>query len=428
MSALKLDTTPAGSAGRATQRVISPKGIEAWLVEEYAVPLVAVTLAFTDAASGDADGKLGATYLLSGLLDEGAGAYDAEAFQQRLDDLAIELSFSASHDNFTGTLRTLARHRDAAFDMLRLALNEAHLAPDAVTRVKEQMAAGLRNEAKEPSVLAARTWAAKAFAGHPYGRYTKGSVETLAALTREDLVATRQATLARSNLKVAVVGAIDAAAVAEMLDRVFGDLPAQQMMTPLEVAQFRHLGEHEVIPFDVPQSSIRFGAPGFRRDDPDFIAAAVGNHILGGGSFTSRLWQEVREKRGLAYSVGSGVAPLRHGGYFYGATATSNERAGESIRIIRDEIARFAEQGPDADELDKAKRFLMGSYGLRFDTSTKIAGELTQLQLFGLPIDYPTHYPRMIGELSLDDVRKASRRLLGDGSLLTVAVGQPTGF
>ncbi len=427
MTAFKKEmAVPVKASGKSNvQRVVSAGGIEAWLVEEYAVPLIAVEFAFQTGGVADVAAKAGATNLLADLLSEGAGAYDSVAFHQRLDDLAIELSFSGRLESFAGSLRTLARNRDAAFEMLRLALNEPHFAPDALKRVQAQAIAGLKHEQKDPGPVSGKTWFSTAFGSHGYARPVDGTLKTVPKISRDDIVARAADVFRRDNVKIAVVGAIDAVTLATWLDQIFGAFPVKSAAPKPVPVSFLSLGETKVVDLDVPQCTIRFGSPGLKRDDPDFIAASVGNHILGGGSFTSRLWQEVREKRGLAYSVQSWLQPLRQFGLFMAYTATGNERAQESISIIKDEVARFAAEGPTDEELHKAKRFLTGSYALRFDTSSKIAGELLAIQLFGQPIDFPIRYPGIVSKLSLADVKRASSRLLGEGKLLTVIAGRP---
>ncbi len=421
----KLSAAAKGASKGNVQRVISPGGVEAWLVEEYAVPVIALEFAFRTGAAADPAEKSGVTSMLAELLGEGAGPYDSVAFHQRLDDLAIELSFSARLESFAGSLRTLARNRDEAFEMLRLAVNEPHLAEDAIERVRAQAVASLKHEQKDPGPVSAKAWFAAAFGEHGYARSPDGTLKTVAKITRDDIAARRAGAFHRDKLKIAVVGAIDAATLSVRLDEIFSGLAVSPAAGAAEPITFTGLGETQVIDLDVPQCTIRFGAPGLKRDDPDFIAAAVGNHILGGGSFTSRLWQEVRETRGLAYSVHSWLQPMPQFGLFMAYTATGNERAQESIDIIKNEVARFAAEGPTEEELHKAKRFLTGSYALRFDTSGKIAGELLAIQIFGQPIDFPVRYPKLVAKLTLADVKRASGRLLGDGKLLTVVAGRP---
>jgi len=228
-------------------------------------------------------------------------------------------------------------------------------------------------------------------------------------------------------LKVAAVGAIDAATLSAKLDALFGGLPAHAARTPVPQVQIAGLGQRVLVDLDVPQSNIRFGRPGLTRHDPDYMAATVLNHIWGGGSFTSRLWQEVREKRGLTYSVYSMLSTPKASAGLIGATSTKNERAAESLSVIAEEAERMASEGPTEDELEKAKKYLVGSYALRFDTSTKIAGHLLQLQQEGFGPDYLDRRNAEIEAVSLEDVRRVAKRLLGDGRFLVAVVGRPEG-
>ena len=416
-------TAPARAA--AVRKVTSPGGVEAWLVEDHTNPLIAMQFAFVSGASQDPSGKPGLTYVLSGLLDEGAGPYDSTAFHERIEDLAIDLRFDADRDYLTGSLKTLTKNADEAFELLRLALVVPRFDAEATQRVKAQVLAGLRRDANEPNAVARNAFAAAAFPDHPYGAPLKGTLETVAALVREDFASQHARTLGRDSLKVAVVGDIDADRLALLLDRVFTGLPAKAELAPVADVVMAG-GERRVIDLPVPQSVIAFGLAGLRRKDADFVPAVVMNHILGGGSFTSRLWTEVREKRGLAYSVYSSLAPSRHSALLFGATSTKNERANESIQVISSEIDAFARNGVTADELDKARRYLTGSYGLRFDTSTKIARELLQAQLDDLGMDYFERRNAEIAAVTADDVARVSKRLLDTAKMLVVVVGRPT--
>ena len=417
-------TAPARATS--ARKVVSSLGVEAWLVEDHANPLIAVQFAFTGGSSQDPQEKPGVAYLLSGMLDEGAGPYDSVAFHERLEDLAIDMHFDADRDYFTGSLKTLTKNRNQAFELLRLALREPRLEQEAMDRVKAQIMAGLRREAKEPNAIARNAFSEAGFPHHPYGLPQKGTLETVPRIGREELQKYRERCFARGGLKIAVVGDIDEAALLEVLDHVFADLPARAELTPVEDRVMKG-GEQRKIELPVPQSVIVFGLPGLARKDKDYVPAVVMNHILGGGSFTSRLWTEVREKRGLAYSVYSSLSPFRHGPILAGATSTKNERAFESIAVITGEIEALASGNVTADELDKAKKYLTGSYALRFDTSTKIARELLQAQLDDLGMDYFLRRNEEIAAVADTDIARVSKRLLDPERMLVVVVGQPAG-
>jgi len=418
----------AAPAGATTiERVVSPGGIEAWLVHESAVPLIAVEFAFVGGAIQDPPGKAGTAVMVASLLDEGAGDLDSKAFHERLDRKAVELNFEAERDAVHGALRTLSENRDEAFEDLRLSLTAPRFDPAAVEIIRGQVQSLVRRGAMNPTEMSRLRWWQTAFADHPYGRPVNGTMESLPMITGDDLRTYARRVLARDNLKVAVVGDIDAEAVKVMLDRVFGELPAKAELDPVATVPPHGLGQRVVIKLDVPQAVVTFGGAGIARKDPDFIAAYLVNHILGGGAFSSRLYQEVREKRGLAYSVYDSLVWLNHSALFLGATATRADRAGETLDVIEKEIHRLAEEGPTAVELAKAKAYLNGSFALNLDSSAKIASLLVQLQLDDIGIDYFARRPELIDAVTLDDARRVAKRLL-DGGLLVTVVGRPEGM
>jgi zinc protease len=428
MSALRPEPRIQVSTGSRIQRVVSPGGIEAWLIEEPSIPLIAMEMSFRGGAAQDPAGQPGLANFLSGMFDEGAGPYDAIAFQEALDEHAIQFRFSESKDAISGSVKTLVRHKDKAFGLLRDALTSPHFEPTAVERVRAQILGNIRRGANDPNSRASKAWMARAFAGHAYATPDEGLADGIAAVSPTDLSAMHRRVIARSNLRLSVVGAIRAEELASALDAVFGGLPAQAELTEIPHVTPAGLGDLQVIDLDIPQSTLRFGMPGLLRKDEDFIAATVMNHILGGGSFTSRIFQEVREKRGLAYSVSTTLYPFARTGLFFGGTATKNERAKEALDVIRDEIARMAADGPTEEELDKAKRYLIGSYALRFDTSTKIASHLTQMQVDELGIDYTDKRNSLFEAVTLDDARRVARRLLAPGQMLVTVAGRPVGL
>lgn len=417
----------ASSAAGATkiERVVTPGGIEFWHVADQTLPMISVEFAFVGGASQDPAAKPGVANMTASLLDEGAGDLDSRAFQERLEERAISISFSAQRDSLRGSLKTLSENREQAFELLRLAVNSPRFDADATERVRAGILAGLRRRTTSPGDIAGDRWFARAFPNHPYGRPVRGTLESVPQIAIDDLRGFHRNTFARANLKIGTVGAIDAAGMAALVDKVFGALPAKAELVPVPDAVPQGGGEHEIVELDVPQTVITFGGLGLKRSDPDFIPAYVLNHVLGGGSFSSRLYREVREKRGLAYSVYSYLAPLDRAGLFMGGVSTRNDRAAESLALILDQIKQIAASGPTPDELAKAKSYLIGSYPLRFDTSGKIAGQLLEIQLDDLGIDYIDRRNGLIEAVTADDVRRAAKRFLTDARLLVTLVGRP---
>jgi zinc protease len=424
-AALSLGAAPQAHATK-IERVVSPGGIEAWLVRETAVPLIALDFTFRGGSDQDPIDKPGVANMATSLWDEGAGDLDSEAFHGRLEDRSIQLSFGAGRDRVSGSLRTLTENRDVAFEALRLALTAPRFDAPAVERIRAQLIAQQRRLSTTPNDIASRTFWRTAFPDHPYGRPVSGTPESIAAITTDDLSAYTRHVLAREHLKIAVVGDIDAASVGTMLDRVFGALPATPELKPVADVTMQGLGQRIVVPLDVPQAVVTFGTAGIARNDPDFMAAYIVNHILGGGAFSSRLYREVREKRGLAYGVSDSLTWLDHTAIMVGGTATRAAATGEALGIIEKEIHRLAEAGPTAEELADAKAFLEGSFALSLDTSGKIAALLVQFQNDKLGIDYIDRRTSLIEAVTLGDTKRVAKRLL-DAGLLETIVGRPEG-
>ncbi len=390
------------------QEVVSPKGIKAWLVEDSSVPLISMRFSFKGGSSQDPGGKEGLANLMTGLFDEGAGDLDSDSFQERIDNLGAEMSFSASPDSVAGSIRMLAENRDAVNDLLALAVNKPRFDQDAIDRIRQQVVASLEASQRNPSTIASRKFSEVLYGNHPYGRPDEGTVKSLQSISREDLVNFHRKNFARDRLTIGVVGSINAKDLGEMLDKVFGDLPANAELVPVPDAKLA-LGTTTSLSFDMPQTSISFVYPAVPRKDPEFFASYLMNHILGGG-FTSRLYAEVREKRGLAYSVSSSMALRDHVSALTISTATRPEKAQESLKIIREQVAAMANDGPTEAELAAAKSYLKGSYAVNnLDSSVSIADTLVGLQEAGLDRDYIDRRAELIDAVTLDQVKAIAK-------------------
>jgi zinc protease len=422
-----LGMAPAGQAASKVERVVSPGGIEAYLIPEHSIPFLSLALHFKGGSALDPAGKEGVAHMVSGLLDEGAGDLDSQAFRTELEDRAIRLAFEANRDSFTGQLKTLTEHRDRAFELLRLALTQPRFDAEPVERIRHQIQADLRRRAEDPDHVVSRTWFETAFPEHPYGKPVEGTPDSVANIATADLRQFVGARLAKDNLVVGVAGDVTAEQLGRLLDRAFGDLPATSAAIDLPRATPATDGMI-VVRRDVPQSRVLFGQEGVARDDPDFYAAYVANHILGGGGFGSRLTEEVREKRGLAYSVYSYLYPMDHAPLWLGGLGTANAAVGESIRVVRAEVARMAAGDIDAATLADAKTYITGSFPLRLTSNDQIASMLVSMQVNDLGIDYIERRNDYIEAVSLADVRRVAERLYDPEALRTVVVGAPAGL
>jgi zinc protease len=416
-------------AGPKIEKVRSPGGIEAWLVHEPAIPIVAMEVVWRDAGEKRAPAsKAGITGVLAAMLDEGAGDLDSQAFAERQQDNGISLGFNADLDHFSFNLRTLSKNTGIAFELIRLALTQPRFDAESLDRVKRQIEMQLVREQEQPGTIASRTLYAAAFPDHPYGRPSRGTAETVTGVTADDLRAYLKKELTRDRLIIGVVGDITAEKLAASLDSLFGGLTAtgEPVAVPERAPELRE--RPIVVERDLPQSVVQFIGKGVRRDDPDFYAAYVMNYMLGGGGFNSRLTTEVREKRGLAYSVYSYLVPMRESGVWAGGVATRNDQVAESLRIIRAELDRMRREGPEAQELAEAKTYINGSFPLQLSSNGAIAGTLVGMQLAGLGTEYIEERPKLINAVTAEDVRRVAERLLDPSKLLVVVVGKPVGL
>lgn len=411
------------------RKVISDKGIVAWFVPDKSVPLVAMSFAFRNAGSAtDPDGKEGLAEMTSGLLDEGAGERESQAFQRALEDIAAQMSFSAGRDTFTGQLRTLTAEREKAFDLLRLALNAPRFDEAPVKRIQSQMLASLRQQAKNPRKISGRLWSETVFPGHPYSKPSDGTEKTVATLMADDLQSFIRDRFSRDRLIIGVVGDISEEELKRRLDSVFGDLPATGRKFAIPEIAPAGKGKTLIVRKQIPQSMVILGHAGIKRDDADWYAALLVTRIFGGGGLSSRLFEEIREKRGLAYSVYAYLSPMEHSALLAGGVATQNARAAESLSVFRAEWQKLAETGVTAKELETAKTYMNGSFPLRLGSSRGIAGMLVSIQISDLGMDYIKKRPSLINAISLDEANRVAKRLYKADDLTVVIVGDPEGI
>ncbi len=415
------------TAAAKIQRVVSPGGIEAWLVEEQAIPIVAIEISFEGGSVLDPEGKEGVANLMMGLLEEGAGDLGAVGFAQRADEIAARLGFGSGRESVSLSLRSLTENLDETVDLMRLAILQPRFDEEPVARVKAQIISSIKSSETDPNSIAGKAFNEMGFPGDPYGRPSEGTIDSVTALTVDDLKAARETLLNVGGASIGVVGDISAEELAPLLDRLLGDL-RNEPVEELPMTEFKGAPGVTVIDLDVPQSVAVFGHAGILRDDPDFIPAYVLNYILGGGGFASRLTIEVREKRGLSYSVYSYLSPRDRAGLHLGGVATANASMKDSIAVIKDEWRKIAENGVTAEELDKAKRYLTGAYALRFDSNSKIANILVGVQAAGLPIDYTETRNSLVEAVTLEDIKRVAQRIMKPDDLSIVVVGRPEGL
>jgi len=413
-------------AGAVTiEKVESPGGITAWLVEDHSVPVVSTSIAFRGGAALDPDDKAGLAEFTADLLDEGAGELDSTAYQSKLEDLAASLDFNVDQDNISARLRTLSANLAPTYDLLHLALTEPRFDAAPVARLRAELLDAIKRDLHQPEALAYRLWMKSSFAGSPYARSTRGTAQSIAAITPDDMRGLVHARFAKDALVIGVVGDITPAALKPLLDKTFGGLPEHAAPDPLGNIAVDRSNAVIVSDLPVPQSVVVFGQQGIKRDDPDWYAALIVLNILSSGGLTSRVALEVREQRGLAYSVSASLDPLQHAGLILGHVASRNARVAQAIDLIREEWRRMHDSGPTAKELVAAKTYLTGSFPLNLDSTSRIASILVSMQLDHLGIDYLTRRSALIDKVSLADAKRVARRLLNPDGLFFVVVGSP---
>ncbi|RCK26719.1 zinc protease [Thalassospira profundimaris] len=409
------------------QEVISKGGIRAWLIEDHMNPLMTMDIAFTGAgAATDPADKLGLANMVSGLIDEGAGAMDSQTFRGEMENRSISLTFDAGRDDFSGSLTTLTRERDTAIDLLRLALAEPRFDDEAIERIRSQIIAGLRRAENDPGDIASRTFFSSIFGDHPYARPVSGTFETVASLNANDFRNFVGRAFAKDNLIIGVAGDITADELGPLLDEAFGSLPEHSDLPEIPDVT-PTFGGLDVVDQDIPQSQAIWGQKGIKRTDPDFYAAYVMNYILGGGGFSSRLTEEVREKRGLAYGVYSYLANLDHAEMVMGGVATRNDAIGQSLSLISTEWTKMKEKGVTQEELDNAKSYLTGAFPLRFTSLGNLSGMLVGMQKEDLGMDFLDRRNSLVDAVTLDDVNRVAAELMDPANVTVTVVGKPEG-
>lgn len=420
---------PAQAQDMRVESVPLSGGAEAWLVHSPDVPLVTVRMAFRGAGSvSDDSGKEGRARMLASLLGEGAGGLDALAFNQALESHAIQMGFSADSDMVLVSMSTLSEHVDKAFELLGLALTQPRLDDDAIERVRAQMRTALRKMEEQPRYIAGRALAEAVLKGHPYASPTEGTHAGIAAITKADLQAHGKAYLTSANVLMAVVGDVDAATLQRLVAAHLDGLPATfsgaKEIPPLPL---KAVGQTETVRRDIPQTVVVFAGAGIPRGDDDFYTAYVLNHLTGGGTLTSRLGEEIREKRGLAYYAYSSLQTMDHGALFTGGFGTRNEQAAGALRVMMDTLRAIGRGEVSQQDVDEAKSYITGAFPLTLASNDGIASMLLVMQRFGLGRDYLAERNALIEAVTREDVIRVAKRLIRPEKLTIIGVGDPAG-
>ena len=408
-------------AGPQIQHWIAPTGVKVYFIESRTLPILDVKIDFhAGGVHGPAD-KAGLASLTNSLLDAGLPDMDEEQISARLVDLGAKMSNAADHDAASVTLRTLSSEEEktGALKLLRAVLSASTFPEAVLAREKTRSIEALKDAETRPDSIAAKRFAAAIYGDHPYGRLA--TPESVAKITRDDLVAFHKARYVANGAVVSIIGAVsrsEAEAIAIQLTEALpqGSAPAPVPATALPKQATLKIAH------PATQSHIHVGLPAIERAHPDYFALIVGNYTLGGGGFVSRLMQEVREKRGYAYSVSSYFAPRLAAGPFDIGLQTKREQAQDALKVVDQVLGAFLDQGPTAAELSAAKKNLIDGQALRLDSNAKLLGALSSIGFYNLPLDYLDQFPRKIGAVTRDDVKAAFQRHVKPGNLVTVIV------
>jgi len=402
----------------------APEGVEVWLSEEHTIPMIAFNLSIPGGSAYDPENLPGVASMMTALLNEGAGDLDDTAFKEALETYAIRLGFGSGREYLTVSMSTLTENADEAFRLLALALHAPRFDPAPLERVRAQTLAGLRQDEEDPGTIASKAWAAKYFLNHPYAHDPSGTFESVAAISTGDIRAYAQRHLVRGGAKVAVAGDISADQLSVYLDQLFGPMELGSVEPIAAPTEFGAPGT-EIIEMEIPQPAVIFGFDGPMRHDPDFIPTYVANYILGGGGFSSRLMDEVRENRGLTYGISTGLQDYLSTALIRGSVQSERTRVETALEVTKEEIARFASEGVTEMELADAKTYLTGSFPLAFDSNTKIAGALNGFQRSGLGPEYVTERNGLIEAVTLERVNEVAARYYTPDELVIVIAGTP---
>ncbi len=415
---------PAAAEAITVKTVDGPQGVETWLSEEHSFPMIAVNISFPAGSAYDAAAKPGLAAVTASLLDEGAGDLTADAFKQALESRAIRMTTAAERDFLVITVTMLKENADEGFRLLALALQHPRFDADAIERMRAAQLANLKQEEEEPSSIAAKAWYATYFGSHPYAHPVTGTPAGVNAITAADVKSFVADHFVRDRVKVAISGDLTPPQVQKYLQQVFAPLSAKPVPLPPKPAEMPKPGS-QTIALDEPAPVAVFGFSGPMRADPDFIPAFVANYIFGGGGFSSRLMDQVRDRRGLTYGISMALDDFRSTGIIVGNVQSQKSKISTALDVTKSEMAGFGKDGATEKELADAKTFLTGSFALQFDSNAKIARNLNGFQRSGLSADYVVKRNAMIEGVTLAQVNAMAKKYYDPAQLVVVVAGTP---
>lgn len=406
--------------------ITSAGGVKAWLVEEHRVPIVALRLAFEGGASQDPADRAGLTSLLADAMMEGAGTLDAVALKEKIARIGMRLSLTSGRDGVYGGIEVVSGQLQPAAEVLRAILTSPALNAEDIERLKAQRLTDIARELANPGTIATQQWYAAAFPDHPYGYPVSGRGDTVPRIDRASLQAQHKRLFARDNLKVVIVGDIGREAAVRLLEAAFDGLPAQAALVPVPAAIPRPSAAPIITDKPAPVAAAVFGMAGLAVGDPDFAALRVLNQLLGSGDLDSLLMDEIRVKRGLAYSADSRLYNDHLAALIIGRFSTRNGKMKEALGVLRDVLQRIAREGPTQAQFENARSFLVGSALIDTDTSARLAGALLEVWRDGEGSDALLTRSEKVRAVSLADVKRVAARALALDNLIVSIAGDPS--
>ena len=415
---------PTEVKGLAIQTWKTSNGARVYFVPANGLPMVDVRVVF-DAGSARDGKQFGVSQLTNSLLAEGAGDWSAQQLAERFENVGANFGTESLRDMAVISLRSLTEKEwlSTSLETMATIISKPRFESDAVERERQLQLVSIQNQEQSPGAIAGKLFFEKLYGDHPYAHQSKGNTDSITALTRENLIAFHKEYYVGKNAVVAIVGNVDEKQARKIANQVVGDLSRGDKPDVLPEPKMLSKAEHVKHVHPTTQSHLLAGVIGVKRGDEDYFPLYVGNHILGGSGFSSRMMDEIREKRGLAYSAYSYFSPMRVNGPFQLGAQTRNEKAEETLGLIKEVLSKFINEGPTADELEHTKRNITGGFPLKLDSNKDIIQYLAMIGFYELPLDYLNNFNQHVSDVTIEQIKDAYKRRVDPDKLLTVVVG-----
>ena len=403
------------------------KGADVYYVHAPELPMVDIQIVFDAGSTRDAD-SLGIAMLTNSLLAEGANGEDADTISNGFESLGAIYAADVGYDSASLQLRSLtdAELLTEAIENFKKVISTPDFPNDALERKRSQMLIAIKAKEQSPGAIAKDAFMSAIYQSHPYGKPSEGNEASIKSIKREDIVSFYRKYYTAKNSMIAIVGAIDRKTAEQISEDIVNALQDGKKAVPLSKVNKLDVSKNIFIEYPSVQTHILVGQPGVKRGDADYFPLYVGNHILGGGGMVSRLFEEVREKRGLSYSVYSYFSPMRFKGPFIAGLQTKTDQSDEAISVVLENIKNYIELGPTEEELISAKKNIIGGFPLRVDSNSKILNYVVVVGYYKLPLDYLRTFNSNVEAVTIEHIKDAFKRRLTVDKLVTVKVGAST--